>query len=114
VDRDLKESADNLFARLGMNMTTAFNVFLRKAVVENAIPFSISAKSTGYGVGFTYEEVTRYFSDAVSRITEHNHSQGFPVARYDAVKGQAYLETADGTREYVEADFSFETVLSTI
>jgi len=46
VEKDLKESAEDLFDRLGMNMSTAINVFLRKAVDEEAIPFSISAKKT--------------------------------------------------------------------
>jgi DNA-damage-inducible protein J len=49
VDKDLKERAESLFARLGMNMTTALNVFLRKAVDEAAIPFAVSAKSADYG-----------------------------------------------------------------
>ena len=42
IDRELKEQADNLFADLGMNMTTAFNVFLRQAVREGRIPFEIT------------------------------------------------------------------------
>ena len=49
VDKDLKERAEILFDRLGMNMSTALNVFLRKAVDEEAIPFTISTKSTVFG-----------------------------------------------------------------
>jgi len=46
VDKSLKESAEVLFEQLGMNMSTALNVFLRKAVDENAIPFHVSVKSS--------------------------------------------------------------------
>lgn len=45
TDRDLKRQAEELFNALGLNMTTALNVFLRQAVREKRIPFSISLDS---------------------------------------------------------------------
>lgn len=42
IDSELKNSADKLFSELGMNMTTAFNIFLRQSVREGRIPFEIS------------------------------------------------------------------------
>ena len=42
IDSELKLQADKLFSELGMNMTTAFNIFLRQAVREGAIPFDIT------------------------------------------------------------------------
>jgi len=42
IDRDLKTKADRLFNEMGMNLTTAVNVFVRQAVLERAIPFKIS------------------------------------------------------------------------
>jgi DNA-damage-inducible protein J len=42
IDTDVKNQADMLFAQLGMNMTTAFNIFLRQAVREGGIPFAVS------------------------------------------------------------------------
>lgn len=42
IDSDLKAQADALFSQLGMNMTTAFNIFLRQSVREGCIPFSIT------------------------------------------------------------------------
>jgi DNA-damage-inducible protein J len=41
MDRSLKEQADILFAELGMNMTTALNVFVRQSVRQGKIPFEI-------------------------------------------------------------------------
>jgi DNA-damage-inducible protein J len=41
IDRDLKAQADRLFSDMGMNLTTAVNVFVRQAVLEKAIPFRI-------------------------------------------------------------------------
>lgn len=39
IDADLKRQADLLFSSLGLNMTTAFNMFLRQSVREGRIPF---------------------------------------------------------------------------
>ena len=41
IDSKLKSQADSLFSQLGMNMTTAFNIFLRQSVREGRIPFDI-------------------------------------------------------------------------
>jgi len=101
VDKNLKNSADNLFERLGLNMTTAFNVFLRKAVDENAIPFPVSAKPTGFADGFSSDDITLAFTNNVIKETSRNTKNGLPIARYDVKTQRAYLEAADGSREYV-------------
>ncbi len=42
MDSDLKAQADALFGELGMNITTAFNIFVRQSLREGRIPFEIS------------------------------------------------------------------------
>lgn len=42
VDGELKKQADALFAELGMNLSTAFNIFLRQSVREQQLPFKVS------------------------------------------------------------------------
>ncbi len=42
MDADLKAQADALFAELGMNLSTAFNIFVRQSLREGGIPFDIS------------------------------------------------------------------------
>lgn len=42
MDSDLKAQADRLFGELGMNLTTAFNIFVRQSLREGRIPFDIS------------------------------------------------------------------------
>jgi len=42
MDKDLKEQAENLFSELGMNMTTAINIFVLQSVRQGKIPFEIS------------------------------------------------------------------------
>lgn len=42
VDKDLKEQAERILTNLGLDMTTAINIFLRKVVAERGIPFRVS------------------------------------------------------------------------
>ena len=42
MDSDLKAQADILFNELGMNISTAFNIFVRQSLRDGKIPFEIS------------------------------------------------------------------------
>lgn len=46
METEVRDSAKALFSELGLDMTTAINMFLRTAVKEQAIPFPISATTT--------------------------------------------------------------------
>lgn len=41
MDSDLKAQADTLFGELGMDMTTAFNIFVRQSLLIGGFPFEI-------------------------------------------------------------------------
>lgn len=41
VDDDIKAQAQELFASLGMDMSTAMNIFLRQSIAFGGIPFMI-------------------------------------------------------------------------
>ena len=41
IDSELKQQAQELFSDLGMNLSTAVNIFLKQAVREHSIPFHI-------------------------------------------------------------------------
>ena len=48
IDSNVKKQAQELFNALGMDMTTAINVFLRKAIQRQGMPFDVTldARST--------------------------------------------------------------------
>ena len=50
---------------------------------------------------YSVDHITNAFAVAVEHDIADKLRKGFPVARYDVNKKQAYLETADGKREYV-------------
>lgn len=41
IDADLKRQAERIFNELGLNMSTALNVFLRQTIRSNGIPFDM-------------------------------------------------------------------------
>ena len=41
TDKAVKAAAERIFEELGLNMTTAVNIFLRQTIRENGIPFEL-------------------------------------------------------------------------
>lgn len=41
TDKAIKDQAEKIFNELGLNMTTAINMFLRTAIREHGIPFEL-------------------------------------------------------------------------
>ncbi|MET3616581.1 DNA-damage-inducible protein J [Peptoniphilus olsenii] len=60
IDNEVKEQADKLFSELGMNISSAVNVFLKQAIREQAIPFKISIN-----------DETRIYNEAEKFVDEH-------------------------------------------
>lgn len=45
MDEDLKKEAESLFSELGLNMTTAVNIFVRQSLRQGGIPFEITTQT---------------------------------------------------------------------
>lgn len=102
VEKELKESAENLFSRVGLTMSAAINAFLHKAVDENGIPFMLSSKSTGFGpAGYSTDDITELFTASVEKEIARKQQADLPVSGYDNDSKRVYLEYPDGRREYV-------------
>ena len=41
MDREVKKQAQELFAQFGLDMTTAINMFLRRSIMQQGIPFTL-------------------------------------------------------------------------
>lgn len=46
VDDKTKQQAEELFNNLGLNLTSAINIYLKKAIAEQGVPFEV--KKTNY------------------------------------------------------------------
>ena len=45
IDKDLKEQAEVFFNELGLNMSSAFNIFVRQSLRQGRIPFELSLET---------------------------------------------------------------------
>lgn len=61
IDPTLKREAQELFENMGLNLSTAVNMFLRQAVREQAIPFRVGAPAPN-------EETRKAIEDARNGI----------------------------------------------
>jgi DNA-damage-inducible protein J len=50
VDSDIKAQSQSLFENLGLDMTTAINMFFRQALKNRAIPFEIAERPANPGI----------------------------------------------------------------
>lgn len=41
IDKDIKKAAEEVYAKLGFNMSTAINMFLRASIRKGGIPFDL-------------------------------------------------------------------------
>ena len=44
IDADLKEQTYNVLTQIGLDFTTAINIYFKKIVSDNKIPFELSVK----------------------------------------------------------------------
>ena len=64
TDKDVKDQAEQIFSELGLNMTTAINMFLRTTIREQGIPFSLKLDVPNEGTAAAIEEGRRIASDS--------------------------------------------------
>lgn len=67
MDSQVKEEAEKLFSELGLNMSTAFNIFVRQSIREGGIPFTISNRSPKVETIEALEEARRLARDPSAR-----------------------------------------------
>jgi len=63
MDAELKSQADTLFNELGMNLSTAFNIFVRQSLREGRIPFDVSLNQPNAETIAAMQEAERIAKD---------------------------------------------------
>lgn len=66
TDKDVKEKAEKIFNELGLNMTSAVNIFLRTAIRERGIPFELKLDVPNETTIAAIEEGRKMASDSSS------------------------------------------------
>lgn len=63
TDKNVKAAAEKIFDELGLNMTTAVNMFLRQTIRENGIPFELKLNTPNAVTAAAIEEGRRLAYD---------------------------------------------------
>ena len=63
TDKAVKAAAEKIFEELGMNITTAVNIFLRQTIRENGIPFELKLSVPNETTAAAIEEGRRIAHD---------------------------------------------------
>jgi len=91
VDNTTKKQAEEVFAALGMNMSTAVNIFLTQVARRRAIPFALELEGN---------PLERRMQEAVELEVATAKSLGLPIALYNDEQKRSHLEYPDGKRAY--------------
>ena len=88
VDESLKRQAEHIFNELGMNLSTALNLFLRSAVRYGGIPFDLRIPIKPRGLQEMSEDefdakMSKAFSDAAT-------GKGQPAEKFFAEMERKY------------------------
>ncbi len=63
TEKAVKEQAEEIFNELGLNMTTAINMFLRTAIREHGIPFDLKLDVPNATTAAAIEEGRKLMAD---------------------------------------------------
>ena len=67
MDTEIKAAAEKLFDELGMNMTTAVNIFLRQALRTGGLPFEVKVGSANEITAAAIAEGRRLMQDTSAK-----------------------------------------------
>lgn len=83
IDDNLKEQAVALFDRLGLDLPTAVRIFLKKAVLENGVPFELkdTPKMSVKGLEIMTAINDKAINDGVAGMTEEEIETEIAAAR---------------------------------
>lgn len=73
TDKKVKNAAEKIFEALGINMSTAVNIFLRQTIRENGIPFELKLNTP-------------------NEITANAITEGRSIAHDESIKGYSNIQ----------------------
>lgn len=99
IDEDIKSEAEILFNRIGLNMSSAINIFFRQALRMQAIPFELKPYDD-YFAGVNLEQLKESVAQA-----ERGETISFTMAELIAMEtGEIPQRALDFLEKYKESE----------
>lgn len=70
IDEDLKAQADTMFESMGLNLSAAVTIFLKRAVADGEIPFTVKINDPFYS-----ESNLKHINNAVKEFEKGDFKQ---------------------------------------
>jgi DNA-damage-inducible protein J len=70
IDENVKQNAQRVFGKMGLDMTTAIELFLRAAIIEERIPFEIRTEQA-YREAAHKAYVNAALDESMSEANDH-------------------------------------------
>jgi len=100
ANKTTKREAERVMRAMGLNLSDGLNMFLARVAAEHRVPFQLAMTREEILAPQTLElanNVTGSIQEEVARRV----AEGSPVARFDQTRNMAYIQHADGRREYI-------------
>ena len=77
VDADTKEKANEIFQKLGLNLSTAVNVYLHSVVINQGVPFALTLNKVNITGAYSieFEEKAAYSVVRAPSARQNSHPQ---------------------------------------
>ena len=85
IDEETKKEAQKLFKDLGLNLSTAINIFLKQAIREKGIPFYINSLPENSELAQAFEEAKQ-----IKKNPSNYKSYSSPEEMFKDVLGEDY------------------------
>ncbi|WP_010254378.1 type II toxin-antitoxin system RelB/DinJ family antitoxin [Treponema primitia] len=99
IDEKIKKQADEVFRNLGLNMSAGITIYLTQVAAQKRIPFPLTLEKPSE-ISKKADVLEQNAKRAVQETVSEMKGKGVPIALYDSVKKQPYLEYPDGRKQY--------------
>jgi DNA-damage-inducible protein J len=99
IDEEIKKQADEVFHKLGLNMSAGITIYLTQVAARKEIPFSLTLgknSKINTKADFLEKDAKKAVQEAIGEMKK----KAIPVALYDPVKKRPYFEFPNGRKQY--------------
>jgi addiction module RelB/DinJ family antitoxin len=101
ANKTAKHEAERVLRAMGLNLSDGLNMFLARVAAEHRVPFPL-AMTREEVLGADALALGTAVTNSIRAEVQRSEAAGAPIARLDRESGRAYVQHADGRKEYLD------------
>ena len=101
ANKAAKHEAERVLRAMGLSLSDGLNMFLARVAAEHRVPFPL-AMTREEVLGAETLALGESVTGSIRQEVQHSLANGAPLARFDRTLGRAYVQHADGRRDYLD------------